>query len=1174
MAGTIGARLVLDGRAEYEQGLKQINSSLKALNSEMKLTSEQFKSSQNSAQALAKKSEILSKQYDEAGKKVALYAKRLEELQQKESSASAKVEDYKNKLAFASASLDQMKSSTAATDKAIEEQQKVVDRLQSGLKTANDELSRTIIEENKVEASLNNATAEQIRYASELDKTNSYLNEAEGNTDKLAKSINEYGQKTDVAGEQTKKLNDQLKSITDSIIYEKISEGAKELLENLMECTEVAEQFEASIAKVQSIAQVSGGELADMSEQIRQVGSDMGYGANEIAEACYQAISASVDASEAVGFVADAAKLARAGFTETTTAVDVLTTAINAYGKEANTAAHIADDLVTTQNLGKTTVDELAQSLGQIIPTASAYNVSLDQLSSSYVILTKQGINTANATTYLNGMLNELADGGSAVAKILQEETGTTFGGLMADGRTLGDIMQLLNEYVDGDSEAFANLWGNVRAGKGALAIANQGADEFNKTLSIMQNNAGATDKAFEIMADTAVMTNARFQSSIDNLKIAIGESLSPALDNLKKFGIGALEPITEFVQEHPRLVAALAGATTALTAMTAAVTGLGIAMSVLKAACGDYSGVVASLAAVVGIVGAGTALFATQTDELAESIREMTAEYDAAIEASEKLNQQATGRIESARSEMGATEELKNRIIDLNNQENLSEEQKYKLSKAVNELNAAYPDLNLEIDEQTGKLADNTEGWEKNLEAQMKREQLKYIESDLSEISKQRYENDKALYDVEGQLMELNEKWAPIQREVNELQEKGASATQQEMERLQELLETGEPLQAQYEALTESKNELTAKNEELNASYDNLIAFQQEEIGITDEAVAANEALAESGEAVVRSEEEIKEAQKAKEKAIQEANSAIGDQVGLFDEWEEKSSKLNLEKMQENWKKQTEGVQEYTEDLDYLKSVIDQNASPAITNLAETMAGLGMGSSAEIHSFVEGLKEIGDNKEALQELADTWQEHIDAISAAEDIYAGLKLQEQGYTEESSELFDSYYQTRNEAQTQSNQELVELVTQGLNDQIAAVKDATPELSSAADEMARGAVTSTETAIGYSGSRSSVFTSIGSGIAKSLADGIRSGESDVTSAMASLAGSMKDTFNESIKGLGDSLNEQLKGVREQMSNVSINTNSNVTIDADGDRLFRVVQQKNEAYIQMTGQSGLR
>lgn len=59
-----------------------------------------------------------------------------------------------------------------------------------------------------------------------------------------------------------------------------------------------------------------------------------------------------------------------------------------------------------------------------MIPLASAYGVEMDNLSAAYAELTKGGIATAEAGTYLKAMLNELGDSGSDVTEILIARTG------------------------------------------------------------------------------------------------------------------------------------------------------------------------------------------------------------------------------------------------------------------------------------------------------------------------------------------------------------------------------------------------------------------------------------------------------------------------------------------------------------------------------------------------------------------------------------------------------------------------------------------------------------------------------------------------------------------------------------------------------------------------------
>ena len=53
--GTIGGRIVLEGESEYRAALRNITQEQKELRSEMKLCSSEFKESQNSLEALTKK---------------------------------------------------------------------------------------------------------------------------------------------------------------------------------------------------------------------------------------------------------------------------------------------------------------------------------------------------------------------------------------------------------------------------------------------------------------------------------------------------------------------------------------------------------------------------------------------------------------------------------------------------------------------------------------------------------------------------------------------------------------------------------------------------------------------------------------------------------------------------------------------------------------------------------------------------------------------------------------------------------------------------------------------------------------------------------------------------------------------------------------------------------------
>ena len=157
----------------------------------------------------------------------------------------------------------------------------------------------------------------------------------------------------------------------------------------------MASGFDDAMAKVSTIADTTEVPLDELRGAILDLSDDTGIAANDIADNVYNAISAGQKTGDAVAFVGQAAKLAKAGFTDSAAGLDVLTTTLNAYKMEADQATRVSDVLLMTQNKGKTTVGELASSMGKAIPTASAFGVSLENLAAAYATTTANGIATA-----------------------------------------------------------------------------------------------------------------------------------------------------------------------------------------------------------------------------------------------------------------------------------------------------------------------------------------------------------------------------------------------------------------------------------------------------------------------------------------------------------------------------------------------------------------------------------------------------------------------------------------------------------------------------------------------------------------------------------------------------------------------------------------------------------
>lgn len=339
----------------------------------------------------------------------------------------------------------------------------------------------------------------------------------------------------------------------------------------IKQSVESAFDFQDSMAKMSTLFDTSKTKVSDLSKEFVELSNKTGMSASGLAEAGYQALSAGRSVEEVTGFVSTAADLAKAGFTSTTTAVDVLTTAMNAYGQNAGTAEEISNKLVRTQNLGKTTVDELASSMGKIIPTASAMGINIDNLTSGYVSLTKQGIATAESTTYMNSMLNELGDSGTTLGGVLEKRTGQSFQQLMASGMSLADVLQITKDYADENNIAYNELWGSAEAGKAGLAILNGGVEEFNNTVGTMASNTDDVGDALtklQTPAETIHKAMNVMKNTFMTVAASVIELVTPAIQTVAGYMTDLGEKITSFANSSPAVAQAIITAIEAVLAM------------------------------------------------------------------------------------------------------------------------------------------------------------------------------------------------------------------------------------------------------------------------------------------------------------------------------------------------------------------------------------------------------------------------------------------------------------------------------------------------------------------------------------------------------------------------------------------------------------------------------
>lgn len=917
----ISTKLAVEGEAEYKQKIASCNSELKTLKSSLALVQSEYKNNANSMEALTAKGEALNAMQAAQAKKVAELEKALANCQKAQTTYADRVAEAEANVSKYEKALADLKDSTGDT---TEEQAALTAELERWKEELANAQAGQAAAERGVEnwqQQLNKAKIEQNELSDAVKKNDKYLEEAKKSTDGCATSIDKYGN-------EVKDTSGAIDKLAGVLAAAGVAKSIKEIADALLECSEAAATFETSIAKVATIADTSSISLEEIRAKIITLSSETGKSASAIAEATYSAISAGVDTASAVEFVEKATRLAAGGFTEAETAVDVLTTALNAYGLTVKETERVSDILITTQNLGKTTVDALAQSVGKVIPLAAAYGVEMDNLGAAYAVLTANGVATAEAGTYLKAMLNELGDSGSTVAGVLQEQTGKSFADLMAGGASLGDVLAILGDSVGGNATAFNELWSSTEAGVGALSIFNKGAENFNSVLGEMKNSAGATSAAYQTMADTTEMAHQRMTTAAENLKIAIGEQLNPALEKLYSTGADAFTWATDFVNDNPWIVSAITGVTAAIAALSMGVAALAAGpkiIAALKVALDLLTAnpIVAVAAAVVGLTVALGSWIAS-LDDADESTKAFTESLEETKTAYEELS--ATMAEEQATT--AATADSLKSLLEV---EEKSAAQKAAISEMVDRLNEAVPNLGLAYDAASDSINMTTEALDALVEHAAAQEEYEAQVARLSELYTEQAEITARLEEAQTALAEA--------------QETGSGNTWTLQNNINELTASLEDNQAQIAAL-----------EEESAAFGE---WQEKSAQATQEMTTTVSGLISEMEAL----------QTAYEDSHAKAVESIEGQLGLFNELDG-SAKTSIDNLIETLKGQVSYMETYAANIQKAMELgVDEGLIKKLSDgseeSAQILAAIVAGGEDEIAALNEQLAKVEEGKNA-----------------------------------------------------------------------------------------------------------------------------------------------------------------------------------------------------------------
>lgn len=367
----------------------------------------------------------------------------------------------------------------------------------------------------------------------------------------------------------------------------------------------LAVDFDKSMTKIESLVGIAGEEVAKMGDTAKQMATDTGRSASEAADALFFITSAGLEGSEAMDVLDASLQAAAVGLGDTATVADLATSAMNAYGSDTLGASDATDVLVAAVREGKLESSELAGAMGSVLPIASNMGVSFNEVGAAFAAMSRTGTNAAVASTQLRGILNGLLkptkDAEDALSGMGLSSAGLRQS-LKEDG--LLATLEILKTNFEGNDQAAAKVFGNVRALSGVMDLLGAGVDSTREIFAEMNNVQGATATAFEATSQSASFQLQKALNGVRNSLTEVGGTLlSAVLPHIQKFTSFIQGLIQSFMNLNPQTQSLVLGLTAIAAALPAILSVAGALATALGAILTPAGLVVAALGAIATIV-------------------------------------------------------------------------------------------------------------------------------------------------------------------------------------------------------------------------------------------------------------------------------------------------------------------------------------------------------------------------------------------------------------------------------------------------------------------------------------------------------------------------------------------------------------------------------------------
>lgn len=498
----------------------------------------------------------------------------------------------------------------------------------------------------------------------------------------------------------------------------------------------------------------SAEQAADLMEQIKQKAASTPFETEDLTAVTQLLMNYGLTAEDAIDKMNMLGDISQGN-------ADKMMRIATAYGQMSSAGRVTLEDINQMIEAGFSPLQEISESTGESIASLrnriSEGTLSVDEITESMKRSTSQGgkyfQSMDKQSKTFSGQLSTMKDNANSFL-------GAMTSGLFEIGKST--VLPKLNKELESLTKSAQT--GQLKKSMDKLTtslgnMATKGIDTVSKALPKVIDAVAFLAENFDTLAGAAGVAIASF---------AAFKTVKTVGDVVKKFSDAwttAIAVLNMYPAATAKTAISSAALSGALSAQEIAVAGLSGKISIATAVQGLWNAAMAAnpagtiavaVGALIAVIGALTIAFNSNESAIQKqkkAIEETTAEVDDFVTSSENAKEEFKDNLHAIEDQTVSSKALIDRLDELEKQTNRTAGQQQEMQGIIDQLNSLYPDLNLQIDKQTGSLNIATEALNDYVEANENVVKLNYYQEEHTRLIQEAEENTRLLAEAQEEL-------------------------------------------------------------------------------------------------------------------------------------------------------------------------------------------------------------------------------------------------------------------------------------------------------------------------------------------------------------------------------------------------------------------------------------